>query len=63
MAVNLRSRMNPDQTLLVCDVSEEAIVRFQHQTQGKGVVKVVKNGYEAATEAVSLIRRKVWLGG
>lgn len=56
MAINLRSRMDPEQTLLVCDVSEQAIKRFQEQTKGKGVVRVVDNGYEAAVGAVSPAR-------
>jgi 3-hydroxyisobutyrate/3-hydroxypropionate dehydrogenase len=53
MAVNLRSKLGQDKTLLICDVSEEAIAKFQKQMEGKGPIKVVKNGFEAAQEAVS----------
>jgi 3-hydroxyisobutyrate/3-hydroxypropionate dehydrogenase len=53
MAVNLRSKMGNEKTLLICDVSEEAISKFQKETEGKGPVKVVKNGLEAALQAVS----------
>ena len=53
MAVNLRSRMGSEKTLLICDVSEEAIAKFQKQMDGKGPIKVVKNGFEAVQQAVS----------
>ena len=53
MAVNLRSKMGSDKTLLVCDVSEEAIAKFQKQLEGKGPIQVVKNGFEAVQQAVS----------
>jgi 3-hydroxyisobutyrate/3-hydroxypropionate dehydrogenase len=52
MAVNLRSKIDDDETLLICDLSDEAIIKFQSQMQGKGPVKVVKTGYEAALGAV-----------
>lgn len=52
MAVNLRTKMDPAATLLVCDVNEAAIEKFQQQMAGKGPVEVVKNGKEAATRAV-----------
>lgn len=55
MAVNLRSRMDPHRTLLICDVSKDAIARFQAQMKGEGPVGVIKNGYEAAIKAVSRI--------
>ena len=55
MAVNLRSKMGGDKTLLICDVSEEAIAKFQKQMEGKGPIKVVKNGAEAAQQSVNAI--------
>ena len=54
MAVNLRTKMEPGETLLICDVSEDAIKRFQAQTEGKGTVGVVKNGFDAVQAAVCL---------
>ena len=54
MAVNLRTKMEPDKTLQVCDVSEDAIKRFQSQLEGKGRIDVVKNGFDAVQAAVCL---------
>jgi hypothetical protein len=52
MAVNLRNGLSPDYTLLICDVNKEAISKFQKQVEGKGPVKVITNGFEAANAAV-----------
>jgi len=52
MAKNLRAGLGDDKLLLICDVVQEALDRFQTETQGKGPVEVVKNGFEAATRAV-----------
>ena len=52
MAKNLRAGTGDDKLLLICDVVQEALDRFQTETQGKGPVEVVKNGFEAATRAV-----------
>ncbi|GAB7349607.1 hypothetical protein MBLNU459_g0293t2 [Dothideomycetes sp. NU459] len=51
MAVNLRKKMDPSHTLLVCDVSEDALLRFQTQMEGKGPVRTVTNGFEAVQAA------------
>jgi len=59
MAVNLRSKVGSETTLLVCDVSQEAIQRFKDQMQGQGPIEVVKNGYEAAIAAVRGLSRLV----
>ena len=53
MAVNLRNGLSPEYTLLICDVNKEAISKFQKQVAGKGPVKVINNGFEAANAAVS----------
>ena len=54
MALNLRKGLGPEEyTLLVCDVVPDAMSRFQKDAEGQGPVKVVKNGYEAVTAAVS----------
>ncbi|KAH8806157.1 3-hydroxyisobutyrate dehydrogenase [Xylogone sp. PMI_703] len=55
MAVNLRTKMDPAATLLVCDVNEAAIEKFQRQMSGKGPIEVVKNGKEAASRADMVI--------
>ena len=52
MAINLRSKVGSDTTILICDVSEDALSRFQAQMQGKGPIRVVKNGCEAVQQAV-----------
>lgn len=57
MAKNLRSGLDATKTLLICDVSKEALERFQAETKGKGPVEVVENGFEAARAAVSRRRR------
>lgn len=54
MAVNLRSKLDPEYTLLMCDVSEGVIEKFQRQMNGEGPVEVVQNGFEAVKRAVGL---------
>ncbi|KAJ5604497.1 hypothetical protein N7510_009651 [Penicillium lagena] len=51
MAINLREKMGPNATLLICDVSADAIGKFQSQTKDQGPVQVVKNGFEAVQKA------------
>lgn len=53
MAKNLRKGLDATTTLLISDISEEALERFQTETAGKGPVEIVKNGFEAAKAAVS----------
>lgn len=53
MAKNLRAGLGKEKTLLVCDVSKEALDRFVKETEGQGPVKIVSNGFEAARAAVS----------
>jgi len=55
MAVNLRNGLSPDYTLLICDVNEEAIAKFQNQVEDQGPIGVVSNGFEAAKAAVSAL--------
>ena len=52
MAMDLRSKMNESWKLLVCDISEDAITKFQSENKGKGPIEVVQNGFEAAKAAV-----------
>lgn len=54
MAVNLRSKMDPAHTLLICDVSEDVLSRYQTQMRENGPMEVVSNGYEAVQAAVSI---------
>jgi len=51
MAVNLRSKMDPSATLLICDVNKSALEKFQTQMEEKGEIKVVENAFEAAKAA------------
>jgi len=55
MALNLRKGLDDSQTLLVCDVSADALKRFQSDAEGKGPVEVVKSGYEAIQQADTVI--------
>ena len=52
MAVNLRSKIDSSKTLLICDVSEDALSKFEKQMEGKGPIRRVKNGFEAVQQAV-----------
>lgn len=52
MAVNLRSKLDSDWAFYVCDVNVQAIERFKSETSGRGLVHVVKNGFEAIQAAV-----------
>lgn len=54
MAKNLRSGLDRDKLLLVCDVNSEALERFRTETEGQGPVEVVRNGFEAAKKAVRM---------
>lgn len=53
MALNLLKGLGPDKTLLICDVSEDALQRFQVEAEGEASVAVIQNGFEAAKAAVS----------
>lgn len=53
MAVNLRSKMNPNATLFVCDVNEIAISKFVKENSHKGPIEIIKTGAEAVAKAVS----------
>jgi len=52
MAKNLRAGLGPEKTLLICDVNTNALDLFKAETEGKGPVEVVKNGFEAVKAAV-----------
>lgn len=53
MAVNLRTKVNRDTTLVVCDVNQEAIDRFRAEVMDHGPIEVARNGFEAIQKAVS----------
>jgi hypothetical protein len=56
MAVNLRSKLSPEYTLIICDVNESALQRFQQEIKEKqaGPVEVVSTGAEAVRAAVCM---------
>lgn len=58
MAVNLRNKIDPSYKILICDVAPDAISKYQVETQGKGTVEVISNGFEAAKAAVSSSERE-----
>ncbi|KAM7199272.1 hypothetical protein V8F33_004520 [Rhypophila sp. PSN 637] len=55
MAKNLRAGLTPNKTLLVCDINTEALDRFKAETNGKGPVEIINNGFEAAKVANTVI--------
>lgn len=55
MAKNLRAGLGKDKTLLICDVSKEALERFVKETEGQGPVRIVGTGFEAAKQANTVI--------
>ncbi|KIY00359.1 uncharacterized protein Z520_04044 [Fonsecaea multimorphosa CBS 102226] len=55
MAVNLRTKMPKDMTLVVSDVSQAAISGFQEQMKDVGPVVVAANGCEAIQKANTII--------
>ena len=55
MALNLRKGLDDSYTLLVCDVSKDALTHFQHDAEGKGPVEVVSGGYDAIQRADTII--------
>jgi 3-hydroxyisobutyrate dehydrogenase len=52
MAVNLRKKIGSEYTILICDVVQEALQKFQEEAAGTGPIEVVKTGYEAVQAAV-----------
>ncbi|OQV07807.1 NAD binding domain-containing protein [Cladophialophora immunda] len=55
MAVNLRAKLPSTTTLLICDVSDAALKKFQTENSSKGPIEVVSNGFEAIKRANTLI--------
>lgn len=52
MAVNLRSKVGKEKTIVICDVSTEACERFKAEESTHGPIEIVKNGCEAIQAAV-----------
>ncbi|KAH3909814.1 hypothetical protein HBI56_131160 [Parastagonospora nodorum] len=55
MALNLRKGLDDSHTLLVCDVSSDALARFQNDAKGHGPVSTVDGGYQAVQLADTVI--------
>lgn len=55
MALNLRKGLDDSHTLLICDVSTDALERFQRDTEGKGPVSIVNGGFDAIQRADTVI--------
>lgn len=53
MAVNLRTKIGKDKTIVVCDVSAKACDKFKAEESVHGPIEIVKNGHEAIARAVS----------
>jgi 3-hydroxyisobutyrate dehydrogenase len=55
MALNLRKGLDDSHTVLICDVSSDALTRFQHDAKNHGPVDIIKSGYEAIQRADTVI--------
>ena len=55
MCLNLRYKLSADKVLLISDVSDTALRKFEGQVAGIGEVRRVKNGFEAAQQANTII--------
>jgi 3-hydroxyisobutyrate dehydrogenase-like beta-hydroxyacid dehydrogenase len=55
MALNLRRGLDGSHTLLICDVSSDALTRFQHDAEGHGPVSIVDSGHDAIQRADTVI--------
>lgn len=55
MALNLRKGLDDSHGLLICDVSSDALTRFQKDAEGTGPVEIIKSGYEAVQRADTVI--------
>jgi 3-hydroxyisobutyrate dehydrogenase-like beta-hydroxyacid dehydrogenase len=55
MALNLRKGLDDSCSLLICDVSTDALERFQRDSAGGGPVDIVDSGYEAIQRADTVI--------
>ena len=53
MVVNLRAKIGRETTILVCDVNQDALKKFEAEEAKHGPVGIVKSGFEAAQRAVS----------
>lgn len=52
MAVNLRSKIGKDKTIVICDVNRDACERFKAEGSKHGAVEVVDSAYDAMQAAV-----------
>ncbi|KAH8693221.1 putative 3-hydroxyisobutyrate dehydrogenase [Talaromyces proteolyticus] len=55
MALNLRKKIGSEYTILICDVVQDALQRFQDETKNTGQVKTVQTGFEAVQAADLII--------
>ena len=54
MAINLRSKNDPDRQMFICDVNQSALDKFQMETQGKGSVEIKDSAYQVIQAAVCI---------
>jgi 6-phosphogluconate dehydrogenase len=54
MALNLRKKVGSEYTILICDVVQDALQKFQEEAAGTGPIEVVQTGYEAVQAAVHI---------
>lgn len=52
MAVNLRSKIGKEKTMVVCDVNAEACEKFKAEESKHGPIEIIGNAYEAMQIAV-----------
>ncbi len=52
MAINLRSKIDSNRQMFICDVNKSALDRFQTEMDGKGSVQVMESAYQVIQAAV-----------
>ena len=54
MALNLRRKISKEKAMIICDMNEAALSKFQVETSEYGPVSVVQSPAEAIDAAVSI---------
>lgn len=59
MAINLRSKIDSDRQMFICDVKKSALDNFQTETEGKGSAEVKDSAYQVIQAAVCIFSNRV----
>lgn len=52
MAVNLRSKIGKNKTVIICDVNTDACKKFKNEESQHGAIEIADSAYEAVQVAV-----------